>query len=332
MSSGLNRRIALAITAIVIVIIASLSVAFLLQPRNQSELDIVLTVNVGDSSTNYTLDDLTSLPNITGTAGFVKTGTNPYVIVDPSNWTGIPLVHLLSLTGSLPMNYSLQVLSSDGYITYFTMAEVQGSVEAYNSSTAELIGPKNFTMVLAYIQNGELLTNETGGPLRLVLFPDGNYISAGHSWPKYVREITVIDETEPWQLELNGVISWNMTHDIYYSLGSCPHHRKNITLNDTIYAGVALWTLIASMDGGNDIHYSFNNSLVSTNYTVTVWSGSGSHLNFTSYEIAFNNDLIIAGWANETLLSPPEWPLKLVTAEGLSLDNIVRIEMSGWLL
>ncbi len=332
MSNSLNRRTVLAVVTIVIVIIASLTVIFILQPQNQSELDIVLTVNVGDSSTNYTLDDLTSLPSVTGNTGFVKTGTYPPVIVSPSNWTGIPLVHLLSLDDNLPMNYSLQIVSSDGYITYFTMAEVQGSIEAYNSSTAEPIGPRNFTMVLAYMQNGEPLTNETGGPLRLVLFPDGDYLSAGHSWPKFVREITVIDETEPWHLELKGVNSWNMTHDVYYSLGSCPHHRKNITLNDIPYAGVALWTIISSMDGGDDTHYTFNNSFVSTNYTVTVWSGTGSHLNFTSYDIAFNNNLILAGWADEMILVPPEWPLKLVTTGGIFLDNIVRIEMSGWQL
>jgi hypothetical protein len=121
-----------------------------------------------------------------------------------------------------------------------------------------------------------------------------------------------------------------MTHDVYYSLGSCDHHRKTVTLNDTLYAGVALWTIIASMDGGNDIHYSFNNSLVPTNYTVTVWSETGSHFNFTSYEVAFNNDIVIAGWVNEILLVPPEWPLKLVTADGIFLDSIVRIEMTGW--
>jgi hypothetical protein len=330
MSNGLDRRIVLAVTAIVLVIIATLTVVVFLHPQNQSEPDIVLTVNVGYSSTNYTLDELTKLSNITGYAGFVKTGTNPYVIVNPSNWTGIPLANLLSLTGNLPMNYSLQVVSSDGYITYFTMAEVQGFMEAYNLSTANPIGSRNFTMILAYMQNGETLSNETGGPLRLVLIPDGDYLSAGHNWPKFVREITVIDETKPWYLELRGVNSWNMTHDIYYSLGSCPHHRKNITLNDVPYAGVALWTIISSMDGGDDIHYSFNNSLVSTNYTVIVWSGTGAHLNFTSYEIAFNNDMILAGWVDEMLLAPPEWPLKLITAEGIFLDNIVRIEMTGW--
>jgi hypothetical protein len=330
MSTPEVRKAGLAVVAIAIILIASFSLVLLLQQGTQNEPDIVLTVMIGTATNNYTMDDLIGMPNITGYAGFVKTGTNPYVVVDPSNWTGVPIMYLLSLTGSLPANYSLKVLSADGYITYFTRAEVLGSVEAYNSSTAEPIGPHNFTMVLAYMQNFEMLTNETGGPLRLVLLPDEDYYSAGHSWPKYVQEIAVIDETEPWSLELKGITTWNMTHDIYYSLGSCPHHRKFITLNNITYAGVALWTIVASMDGGNDIHYSFNNTLVSANYTVSVWSESGSHINFTSYEIAFNNDLVIAGWADEILLTPPEWPLKLVTASGLFLDAIVGIEMTGW--
>jgi DMSO/TMAO reductase YedYZ molybdopterin-dependent catalytic subunit len=330
MSAVTARRAGIAVVAIAIVLMASFGIILLFPRESQSSPDVVLTVTIGNEVSNYTLDSIIRMPNITGYTGFVKTGTNPYIIVDPSNWTGVPMLYLLNLTGSLPANFSLKVLSSDGYITYFTRAEVLGSVEAYNSSTAESIGPRTFIMALAYMQDFELLTNETGGPLRLVLIPNGAYYSAGHSWPKLVREISVIDETEPWSLELNGVTAWNMTHDIYYSLSSCPHHRKFITLNNISYAGVALWTIVASMDGGNDIHYSFNNSLVSTNYTVTLWSQNGSSINFTSYELAYNNDMVLAGWADEVLLIAPEWPLKLVTASGTYLDAIVRIEMTGW--
>ncbi|RDE13299.1 MAG: hypothetical protein C4K48_08695 [Candidatus Thorarchaeota archaeon] len=330
MPIGLSRGTGLAVSIIAIVAVASLTVVFFLQPQTPIDTELVLTINVGDSSDNYTMSDLYSLPSITCSAGFVKTGTSPYTIVNPSNWTGIPLAQLLSRTGSLPENYSLRILSSDGYDTYFTVSECEGSLEAYNSSTAEPIGIQNFTMVLAYRQNGESISNETGGPLRLIMRPDGDYMSAGHTFAKYIREISVVDRTQPWSLELKGVLEWNMTHDVYYSLGSCTHHRKSITLNGTLYAGVALWTIVSSMDGGNDIHYSFNNSLVPTNYTITVWSETGSYLNFTSYEIAFNNDIVIAGWADEILLLPPEWPLKLVTASGASLDSVIRIEMTGW--
>ena len=330
MPISLNRSTGLAVSVVAIVVVASLTVVFLFQPQTPMDTEVVLTVNVSGSSTNYTMSELVALPSITASAGFVKTGTTPYTIVNPSNWTGVPLAQLLTQTGSLPENYSLEVLSSDGYITYFTASELEGSLEAYDLSTAESIGIQNFTVVLAYRQNGELISNETGGPLRLIMQPDGDYMSAGHTFAKYVIEISVIDETQPWSLELKGVLEWNMTHDVYYSLGSCDHHRKTVTLNETLYAGVALWTIIASMDGGNDIHYSFNNDLIDTNYTVTVWSDTGSYLNFTSYDIAFKNDIVIAGWADETLLAPPEWPLKLVTASGAFLDNVVRIEMTGW--
>jgi len=233
--------------------------------------------------------------------------------------------------GTLPENYSLEVLSSDGYTTYFTKSEVQGVLEAYDSTTGEPIGPRNFTMIVAYQESGELLPEEYGGPLRIAFLPEGDYMSAGHSWPKYVANLTILDETEPWSLELEGVVSWNMTHDVYYSLGSCPHHRKSITYNDVVYSGVALWTLVSSMDGGNDVHYSFNSSLIATNYTVTIWSGSGNSITFTSWELAYNNSLLIAGWADERLLVPPDWPLKLVTSDGYVLGNIVRIVMTGWM-
>ncbi|MCK4566732.1 MAG: hypothetical protein KAU48_05415, partial [Candidatus Thorarchaeota archaeon] len=109
MFRGLNRRPFFAIIGIVIVVTASLSVIFLLQQIGQNEPETVLTVSLNDSSTNYTLDDLTSLPSVTGKSGFVKTGAYPPVIVNPTNWTGVPVLHLLSLVENLPANHSLQI-------------------------------------------------------------------------------------------------------------------------------------------------------------------------------------------------------------------------------
>jgi len=324
----------LSILIIVMILVTAIAVVFLVQlPTTQNNPDngiIVLTVSNSDVTMNYTMNGLMALPSITGLAGFVRTGVSPPTISGPFNYTGIAVSTLFADIGTLPENYSLEVLSSDGYTTYFNKSEVHGTLEAYNSVSAEPIGLRNFTMVLAYQEDGVPLSEEYGGPLRMVFLPDGDYMSAGHSWPKYIANLTIIDETEPWSLELDGVSSWNMTHDVYYSLGSCPHHRKSITHDDVTYCGVALWTLIASMDGGNDDHYSFNSSLISTNYSITVWSGTGDSISFTSYEIAFNNSLLIAGWADEELLVPPDWPLKLVTSAGFLLSNIITIEMTGW--
>jgi len=324
----------LSILVIAMILVTATAVVFLVQlPTTQNNPDnetIVLTVSSSDVTMNYTMNGLMALPSITGLAGFVRTGVSPPTISGLYNYTGVAVSTLFADIGTLPENYSLEVLSSDGYTTYFNKSEVQGILEAYDSVSAEPIGPRNFTMVLAYQEDGVPLSEEYGGPLRMVFLPDGDYMSAGHSWPKYIANLTIIDETEPWSLELDGVSSWNMTHDVYYSLGSCPHHRKSITRDDVMYSGVALWTLVASMDGGNDDHYSFNSSLISTNYSITVWSGTGDSISFTSYEIAFNNSLLIAGWADEELLVPPDWPLKLVTSAGFLLSNIITIEMTGW--
>ncbi|MCJ7818102.1 MAG: molybdopterin-dependent oxidoreductase [Candidatus Thorarchaeota archaeon] len=332
MSSIRNKT--LSVLGIVMILVTALSVVFLVQqPTNQNNLDdgpIVLTVRISDATINYTMNGLRTFPPITGLAGFIKTGVSPPTISGPYNYTGVKVSDLFADIGTLPENYSLEVLSSDGYTTYFTKSEVQGIIEAYDSVTAETIGPRNFTMIIAYQENEEPLSEEYGGPLRMVFLPDGNYVSAGHSWPKYIANLTIIDETDPWTLEFDGVSSWNMTHDIYYSLGSCPHHRISIYHDDVMYSGVALWTLVASMDGGHDDHYSFNTSLISTNYSIIVWSGTGESILFTSYEVAFNNSLLIAGWADEELLVPPDWPLKLVTSDGFLLGNIVKIVMTGW--
>jgi hypothetical protein len=322
----------MSLLGIIMILGAAVSVVFLLQlSQTQPENgDVVLTVSISGNEKNYTMDELIALPSTMGLGGFVKTAANPPTPSGPYNYTGVLMTNLLTDVGNLPENYSLQVLSSDGYATYFTKDEVQGVMEAYDSTTAESIGDRLFLMLLAYHEEGEALSEEAGGPLRIVFIPDGDYMSAGHSWPKFVTSITVIDETDPWSLELEGVESWNMTHDTYYSLGSCPHHRRSITYNDAEYSGVALWTIVSSMDGGQDDHYSFNGSLVLNNYTVRVWSGSGVSKNFTSFQIAYNNSLLIAGWIDDELLVAPEWPLVLITSDGLALGNIIRIEMFGW--
>jgi hypothetical protein len=329
-----TRNKILSVFVILIVLTTVVSIVFLIQqPTNDNEdevRNIALTITVGDNDANYTIDELMTLPSTSGLGSFVRTGVSPPTFSDPYNYTGVNILDLLTGVGTLPENYSLEVLSSDGYTTYFNKSEVHGVLEAYNSTTGEPIGPRNFTMIVAYMEGEEMIAEEYGGPLRVVILPEGEYLSAGHSWPKYVANLTIIDDTEPWSLELDGVTPWNMTHDVYYSLGSCPHHRKDIAQEDIVYSGVTLWTLIASMDGGTDDHYSFNSSLISTNYTVTVWSGTGASISFTSYEVAYNNSLLIVGWADEELLKAPDWPLLLVTSDGYLLGNIVRIVMTGW--
>jgi len=286
----------------------------------------VLSITAGDETTSYSMSELLALPSITGEGGYKKTtGT----IVGPYTYTGVTIQHLLELTGTLPAEYSIEAVASDLYTTYFNRTEVEGALKAYDAETGDPVGTENFTVILAYYEGGEPL--DDGGPLRIVTLSEDGYLSDGHYWAKDVVNITLLDEVEPWSLELRGVEEWFMTHDIYYSLASCPHHRVELNLGASVYAGVPLWTIIASMDGGDDDHYQFNTTLLSKNYNVTLYSGDGTNVTFTATQLAYNSSIVFAGWVNGTLLQEPDWPLKLVVPEGVSiLGNIVRIEMTGW--
>ena len=269
---------------------------------------------------------LLALPSITGEGGYKKTtGT----IVGPYTYTGVSIQHLLELTGILPIEYSIEAIASDSYTTYLNRTEVGGALRAFEAETGDPLGTGNFTVILAYYEGGEPLDH--GGPLRIVTLSEDGYLSDGHYWAKDVVNITVLDEIEPWSLELRGVEEWNMTHDIYYSLASCPHHHVELALGESVYGGVPLWTIISSMDGGDDDHYLFNTTLLSKNYNVTLYSEDGGNVTFTAAQLAYNSSIVIAGWVNGSLLQEPDWPLKLVVPEGiLILGSIVRIEMTGW--
>ena len=167
-----------------------------------------------------------------------------------------------------------------------------------------------------------------GGPLRIVTLHE-SYLTDGHYWSKDVAKIHLIDEVDPWHLELHGVEVWNMTHDTYYSLASCTHHRVDVLSESSTYSGVPLYIIVSAMDGADDEHYLFNTTLLSTNYNVTLYDSEENSVTFNCWELTQNRTIIVAGWVDGELLPDEDWPLKLVSKNVL-LGNIVKVEMKGW--
>lgn len=284
----------------------------------------ILNVIRDENIQSYSLIELIDMPSVTGSGGYKKSSGT---LSGPYTFTGVLVEYLLNQTGDLPVEYTVEIVSDDGYTTYYNRSQIEGTFDAYNGTTGDPVGAKEFDLILAYFEDGAPLSSS--GPLRVATLNDGGYFADGHFWAKYVVNITLIDEVEPWFLELEGVQSWNMTHDTYYSLASCSHHRTEVTVAGTVYAGVPLWTIISSFDGGEDVHYTFNVSLAVSGYNVSLFDELGAFVNFTSGQLAGNASIIVAGWANGTLLKGGAWPLKLVTPEGNMLGNVIRIEMWG---
>jgi hypothetical protein len=84
------------------------------------------------------------------------------------------------------------------------------------------------------------------------------------------------------------------------------------------------------MDGVDDEHYLFNTTLLATNYNVTLYDSMGNNVTLNCWSVTQNMSILVAGWVNGALLSDPDWPLKLVTPEGLVLGDLVRVELVGW--
>ncbi|RLF36428.1 MAG: hypothetical protein DRM99_02755 [Thermoplasmata archaeon] len=161
-------------------------------PSNNEETTLLIVSFEGEQK-NYTLSDLEQLEEYSGNGSYIKTKLLPdtVIIKGPYNFTGVKVSTLLDDFDNLPENYNITVTASDGWSKEFTKDNVNGVIDVYNE-TGEIIGDSSATMVLAYKENGEYLTNDTGGPLRIVFVGD-NVITASNLWVKMVVSIEITE-------------------------------------------------------------------------------------------------------------------------------------------
>jgi len=124
------------------------------------------------------------------------TGYGTYInkvgkITGPNNYTGVSISILLETIESLPENYTLQAIASDGYTLNYSMDEVSGQVSVYNE-TGDEIGTENLTMIIAYKENGELLNETTSDPLRVAFVNEQGSITSSGKWLRSLVKIEII--------------------------------------------------------------------------------------------------------------------------------------------
>jgi hypothetical protein len=148
-----------------------------------------LTITVGTESYNYSLNNLTALPNITGQGSYInKNG----ILTGPNNYTGVDINVLLGSCPILPDNFdTLQAIASDGYSRNYSIDEVNGHVVVYNE-TGEEIGTETLTMIIAYKENGLMLNNTTKGPLRIAFIGTPSAITNSGIWLGSLIKIELI--------------------------------------------------------------------------------------------------------------------------------------------
>lgn len=151
--------------------------------------DTLLTITVGSQLYNYTLDDLTSIDDISEQGSYInKVGK----ITGPNNYTGITVSMLLNTIPSLPTNYTFHAIASDDYARNYSINELNGHVTIFNETGAE-IGTGNLTMIIAYKENGVLLNETTKGPLRIAFVDTEPSITNSGLWLSSLAKIEIIE-------------------------------------------------------------------------------------------------------------------------------------------
>jgi DMSO/TMAO reductase YedYZ molybdopterin-dependent catalytic subunit len=290
----------------------------------------ILTLEYAEDGFDFTLSDLKAMETVTSSGGYMKsTGT----IVGPNEFTGVPLKDFVEMVYD-GMDYSLEVEATDGYIMTYSSSQVANGTFAYYDLDGTVLGSGNFTMLVAYEQDGAALD---GMALRIAIVDESSPITDGHFWAKYVRYLRVTPYVADWNLTLIGVTTMTIDRQTFESIATCSYHALSYTFeNETgthVYTGAALWVLVAAVDGADapDGHYLFNELLASEGYNVTVRASDGYSKTFSSAMVAGNDSMIIADRLDGEPLADDEFPLRLVgpwLSPSQMVGMVVEIELT----
>lgn len=282
---------------------------------------------VGDTITQEEFED-----------GLACTGSGHYkewTDKDGNVWSGVPLWVLLGAVDDID-NSSHWTFNETLAASYSVIVSAADYSKTFNG--ADVARSDNY--IIANKCDGQPLTDS--GPLRLVgagvTKDDGSL--GGSAVGNIVRiEIPELQTPEAaegsWNLTLTGKISDVFSQAEFEAALSC-HLAKWTDGEDNVWSGIPLWYLSGWVDDRQPHKYDANQA--TAGYTILVKAGDGYTKDFSSKDVAWSNDYIIANKLNDQPLTG-SWPLRLVgegvarddgTLSGTSVGNIAEIELTSF--
>jgi len=143
----------------------------------------------GENETVLSMADIRALPAWEG-YGYAVSTTG--IMYGPYTVKGVPLTTLAEQVGGFPAGGQFWVSAPDGYLWVFDDEQVHGTGFVTLDENLKEIASPSLTVVLAYEFNSTTISNEDGGPLRIVIgSADPGVVTEGSSWVKWVDRIEV---------------------------------------------------------------------------------------------------------------------------------------------
>jgi DMSO/TMAO reductase YedYZ molybdopterin-dependent catalytic subunit len=190
---GQSRRATIILIAGILLIAAAAVLVWLqMAPEPNIDWEVTIVGSSGDEVTE-TYDEITALPSYEGNGGFF---TSVGEINGLYRVRGVPVAELCDLVGGITPEDIVFISASDGYSTVLDYQQVTGDFITYDPATMREVPHGQLELVLMYQQDGHLLSEEEGRPLRLAVAGDDGLLTEGLYWVKWVEKIEVIREDD----------------------------------------------------------------------------------------------------------------------------------------
>ena len=270
---------------------------------------------------------MAELKAMTPAAGWGGTVSSAGVISPPQHLKGVPLTAVTDLVGGLGPGMGVNIVAKDGYGMTMSYEQItQGDFITYDPGTGsenEAEGP--LQVIVAYERDGEPISAEEDGPLRLfIISPKNDNVVDGHWTVKWVNQIRVKPMAEEWSLNLDGSRTEEMDRNSFESCSAPGCHQATWTDADgNQWSGVPLYYLAGRVDGGN-IHEdrAYDDDFAKAGYTLELFAADGYNVSIPSDETIFNRHLFLASTVNGEPLEEKYFPLRLV-GEGLEKGEMI---------
>jgi hypothetical protein len=182
--------------AVIIIVVVAFAVFWQIywQSSNATKSEVILpALNltlIGANGQQKILNssELAALKSYTATGGYSRGG-----IIYAGNYTGVPILTLLSLVGGITSSENITVTGSDSYQVTFTYQQVQGQgLNAYDHTTGAAVQPSQpLTIIVAYYCNGTSLASGRG-PLTVAIVGPQGLLTPGKYWAYLLVKIKII--------------------------------------------------------------------------------------------------------------------------------------------